>query len=214
MGDKGAFKRLRRYGFSHGYDQSKYTRCVMSICLGKDKAWGDHLTDLLVSSYGVHGTIYYDGRQWLFWTNSSRVFSDLSAYYHPEWNSHFWKVTSPIFEASSTARKAVVRGYFDADGYPNFSKARNQVSLKATSVNRGGIESMKDLLRTIGYGAGIYRRYKSKDVWELCIARHQDVVRFYSHIGFSIVRKQRKLATMLIYKGLLPDWQLNSEGWI
>lgn len=203
MGDKGTFKRLRRYGFYHGYDQGKYTRCVMSICLGKDRAWGDHIAGLLMNSYGVHGTTYYDGCQWRFWTNSSRAFQDISTYYHPEWNSHLWKVTNPIFEASPIARKGVVRGYFDADGYPNFSKVKNQVSLKATSVNKGGVESMKELLGTVGYGAGVYRRYKDQEVWELCIARRQDVVRFYSQIGFSIPRKQRKLANMLISKGLL-----------
>jgi intein-encoded DNA endonuclease-like protein len=100
-------------------------------------------------------------------------------------------------------REGVVRGYFNADGYPNFSKARNQVSLKATTVNKIGADSMRRLLATIGYKSGVYMRYKEDEVWELCIARQEDVVDFYKCIGFSIRRKQNKLRTMLVRKGLL-----------
>ena len=203
MGDKGTFKVQRRHGFYGGYDLSKYTRCAMSVCLGKDKDWGDHLASLLFKSYGVRGSTYLDGHEWRFWSSSTRAFQDLSEYYKPEWNCHSWCVTEPIFSAMPDAKEGVVRGYFDADGYPHFSKARNQVSLKATSTNRLGVESMKKLLATIGYNAGVYRRYSNSEVWELCIARQQDVLRFYVQIGFSIRRKQARLAAMLARKGLI-----------
>lgn len=203
MGDKGVFKIQRRYGFYHGYDLSRYTRCSMSVCLGKDRAWGEHLSGLLMKSFGVHGSTYFDGREWRLWCSSSRAFSDLAKYYSPAWNSHLWRVTRPLFKAHTEVREGVVRGYFNADGYPNFSKARNQVSLKATTVNKIGADSMRRLLATIGYKSGVYMRYKEDEVWELCIARQEDVVDFYKCIGFSIRRKQNKLRTMLVRKGLL-----------
>jgi hypothetical protein len=202
MGDKGTFKVQQRHGFYHGYDLSKYTRCAMSICLGRDREWGAHLAALLMSSYGAHGSTYLDGREWRFWSSSSKAFHDLSQYYHPNWNCHLWRVTKLIFEASPIIKEGVVRGYFDADGYPNFSKARQRVSLKATSVNKLGVQSMKELLKTIGYSPGVYRRYKDAEVWELCIARKDDIVRFYRRIGFSINRKHQKLKDMMTWKGL------------
>ncbi|HLQ06429.1 MAG TPA: LAGLIDADG family homing endonuclease [Nitrososphaerales archaeon] len=108
-------------------------------------------------------------------------------------------MTEPIFEASPLVKERVIRGYFDADGYPNFSKARRQVSVKATSVNKLGVESMKTLLETIGYGPGVYRRYNDAEVWELCIGRRDEVVRFHNRIGFSIHRKQEKLGKMMTW---------------
>jgi len=64
---------------------------------------------------------------------------------------------------------------------------------------------MKKLLGTIGYHPGVYRRYADKDVWELCLARQEDVVSFYRRVGFSIGRKQHKLRSMLLRKGLIDQ---------
>jgi len=202
MGDKGTFKQQQRHGFYHGYDLSRYTRCTISICLGKDKTWGEHMGRLMMDSYGTHGSTYLDGNEWRFWSSSTIAFHDLSQYYDPSWNCHLWRVTRPILEAPPVVKERVARGYFDADGYPNFSKARNQVSVKATSVNKQGVDSMKQLLVTIGYRPGVYRRYNDMDVWELCIGRADDVIRFYNRIGFSIKRKQQKLRRFLLKKGL------------
>jgi hypothetical protein len=203
MGDKGTFKVQRRHGFYRGYDLSKYTRCAMSICLGKDREWGDHLSALMSSSFNVHGSTYLDGREWRFWSSSSRAFRDLAQYYSPDWNCRLWRVGDPFFEAQQTIKEGLVRGYFDADGYPNLNKARQEVSVKAVSVNLEGVRTMKELLSTIGYEPKVYRRYSNADVWELCMARQSDVVRFYECIGFSIERKQRALEFMLREKGLL-----------
>ena len=211
MGDKGVFKIQRRHGFYRGYDLSKYTRCSMSVCLGRDREWGEHISRLMSKSYGVHGTTYIDGREYRFWSSSSRVFHDLANYYSPSWNCHRWRVIEPIFRAPLSVREGVIRGYFSADGYPDFSNARDQVSLKATTVNKPGADSMRRLLETIGFRPGVYRRYKVKDVWELCVARQADVLDFYNRIGFSIARKQTKLRSMLVRKGILGG-KKTSEG--
>ncbi len=203
MGDKGTFKIQHRYGIYNGYDLSKYARCAMSVCLGIDRDWGDHLAGLMMRSYGVHGSTYLDGPEWRFWCSSSRAFRDLARYYSPEWGSHNWRVSQELLGARTRVREGVVRGYFNADGYSNFSKARKQVSLKATSVNYCGLVSMKDLLRTVDYRAAVYRRYKARDVWELTICRQSDVLRFFHQIGFSVRRKQESFAGMLMMKGVL-----------
>src|SRR5579863_1109709 len=54
---------------------------------------------------------YFDGREWRFWSSSSKAFRDLSQYYHPNWNCHRWRVTEPILEASPSVKERVVGGY-------------------------------------------------------------------------------------------------------
>lgn len=197
IGDKGTFKRTRRYGFYKGYDLSKYHRCVISICLGFDFGWGQHISNLVSRSYGLRGSICWDGKEWRFISSSTRIFQDLSRYYDSEWNARSWRVSPILFRASSQIKQGLIRGYFDADGYPKFSEAREKVLVQVNSVNRNGLMDMKRLLQSLGYNPGLYKRYKESNVWELVIIRQGEAIRFLSQIGFSIGRKQTKLETML-----------------
>jgi intein/homing endonuclease len=196
-GDKGVFKKTKRYGFYRGYDLSKYHRYQISICLGKDKDWGRHISDLIFRSYGLRGSICYDKNEWRFHSSSTRVFKDLSMYYNPDWNARRWRINPALLSSSTEIRRRFARGYFDADGYPYFSRARDKVFVQINSVNRNGLEDMRVLLRSLGYNPGLYRRYKKRDVWEVTIQRKSEVIRFYDEIGFSIMRKQEKLRRML-----------------
>jgi len=196
-GDKGVFKRTRRYGFYHGYDLSKYHRYQISICLGKDRDWGQHISDLIFRNYGLRGSICYDKNEWRFHSSSTRVFKDLSSYYDPTWNARKWRINPAVLNSAAPIRRSFARGYFDADGYPYFSKSRDKVFVQINSVNKKGLEDMRELLRSLGYNPGLYRRYKKREVWEVTIQRKSEVIRFYSEIGFSIRRKQGKLRRML-----------------
>ncbi len=196
-GDKGVFKKTRRYGFYRGYDLSKYHRYQISICLGRDKDWGQHISDLIFRTYGLRGSICYDKNEWRFHSSSTRVFKDLSPYYDPSWNARRWRVSPALLGSAAKMRRAFARGYFDADGYPYFSKSRDKVFVQINSVNRQGLEDMRELLQSLGYHPGLYRRYKKREVWEVTIQRKPEVIRFYDEIGFSIRRKQEKLRRML-----------------
>jgi intein-encoded DNA endonuclease-like protein len=105
-----------------------------------------------------------------------------------------------MLEASRECRVAFARGYFDADGYPYFSKSRNSVFVQINSVNYLGLTDMRNLLRSLGYHPGLYKRYKKRQVWEVTIQRKPEVIRFADEIGFSIKRKQAKLRKMLLSK--------------
>lgn len=196
-GDRGAFKKTHSYGHYKGYDASKWVRYVTKVCVGIDKDWGIHLSNLIYREYGINGSIYWDRNEWRLESSSARLFMDLSNYYQQEWNARCWRISPAIFKSALEARRAFVRGYFDADGYPYFSKARNRVFVQVNAVNHSGLTGVKRLLESTGFHPGLYRRYKKRDVWELTIYRKQEVIRFSTEIKFSIKRKQAKLGRML-----------------
>jgi hypothetical protein len=196
-GDKGVFKKTRRYGYYNGYDLSRYHRYQISICLGKDRDWGSHISNLIFRGYGLRGSICYDKNEWRFHSSSTRVFKELSRYYDPSWNARKWRINAELLGSSAEIRRRFARGYFDADGYPYLNKSRKKVLVQINSVNNAGLTDMRELLRSLGYNPGLYRRYKNRDVWEVTIQRKSELIRFLDEIGFSIKRKQQKLRRML-----------------
>ena len=199
-GDKGIIKRTRRYGYYNGYDLSKYHRYQVSICLGKDKDWGHHISNLIFRAYGLRGSVCPDGSDWKFYSSSTRVFKDLSQYYDPEWNARRWRINQAILDSSVVIRRGFARGYFDADGYPYFNKSRNRTLVQINSVNKNGLTDMRGLLQSLGYHPGLYKRYKKRRVREVTIQRKSELIRFLDEIGFSISRKQARLRGMLLRK--------------
>lgn len=196
-GDRGAFKKTHSSGFYRGYDMSKWVRYVTKICVGVDKDWGVHLSNLIFQEYGVRGSLYWDRNEWRLESSSSRLHRDLANYFKQEWNARSWRVSPALFSAPIGVRRAFIRGYFDADGYPYFSKARHHVYVQVNSVNLNGVMDTKRLLESVGFHPGLYRRYKARDVWELTIHRKSEVFRYSTEIKFSIARKQAKLLKML-----------------
>jgi len=51
FGDKSLFGIYPRYRHYKGYDYSRYKQGIVRICLGKDKEWGTHLSDLTFETY-------------------------------------------------------------------------------------------------------------------------------------------------------------------
>jgi len=127
----------------------------------------------------------------------------MTKYYKSEWNAKTWRICREIFESSFRVKESLLRGYFDADGYPYYNKARQQVLVQVNSVNNRGLLDTKGLLLSLNYHPGLYRRYKTKDVWELTIHRNAEVIRFHDEIGFSIGRKQSRLETILERRQLI-----------
>ncbi len=174
-----------------------YTRCQTSICLGEDAEWGRHISELVFRSYGSHGSVYYDRDEWKFASSSTVLFNDLARYYQPKWNARVWRVSPHLSHSPIVTKRRFVRGYFDADGYPNFNKARRKVLVQVNSVNKIGLSDVRNLLKTIGFHPGLYRRYKKREVWELVIHRKSEVNRFLQEVGFAIKRKQSKFQETL-----------------
>lgn len=209
-GDKRVFKQTHGYGFYKGYDLSKYRRYITSICLGADKEWGRRLSGIAFEEFGIRGSIYWDRDEWFLFTSSARLFRGLSPYYSPEWNARKWRISPSIMRSSMKTRRRFVKGYFDADGYPYFNKSRNNVLVQVNSVNKRGLTDLKQLLESMGFHPGLYKRYRTKAVWEVTIQRKQEILRFSREIGFSIARKQRGLLRMINRKW--PCLRGSSEG--
>ncbi len=209
-GDKRVFKQTHGYGFYKGYDLSKYTRYITSICLGADKEWGKRLSGIAFKEFGIRGSIYWDRDEWFLFTSSARLFRGLSPYYSPEWNARKWRVSPAILASSLEARCRFVKGYFDADGYPYFNKSRNKILVQVNSVNNRGLMDVRQLLESMDFHPGLYKRYRDKAVWEVTIQRKQEIVRFSREIGFSIARKQKRLLRMINRKW--PGLIVSSEG--
>jgi hypothetical protein len=211
-GDKRVFKQTHGYGFYRGYDQSKYKRYITSICLGADKEWGKRLSGIAFKEFGIRGSIYWDRDEWFLFTSSARLFRGLSPYYSPEWNARKWRISPAILDSSVAARRRFAVGYFDADGYPYFSKSQNRIFVQVNSVNKRGLEDFKRLLESLGYHPGLYRRYKHREVWQVVIQRKREIFRFTREIGFSISRKQSKLLRMIARKWPSDELIGSSEG--
>jgi len=201
IGDKKLFKKSHRYGHYHGYDLSRYYKCVTSICLGADRDWGYHLSRLILGEYGVRGSIFFSQNEWVFECSSTRLFEDLTQFYEHGWRARTWRLKEIIFDSPEAVRERLVRGYFDADGTPYYNEMRNRLIVRATSVNLAGLQDMKRLLISLGIHPGIYRKASDESSWELDIARLSDLESFRSRIGFSITRKRAKLEEAMRTRG-------------
>lgn len=92
-----------------------------------------------------------------------------------------------------------LRGFFDSEGNvaPHFFQNKAG-SVDAYNTNHGLLEYVRGLLSrhfSICSVIRIKRRSVGKwsDVYRLSIERHNDILKFNDKIGFSIVRKQKKL---------------------
>jgi len=200
FGDKSLFGFYPRYGHYKGTDYSRYKRGVVRISLGKDKEWGQRLSDLTFASYGIRGSVARDTREWVFRIDSGRVVRDLMNWYDPSWDCHTWRVNPQILVASNEAKLGLLRGYCDADGSPVFNKSRQQPLIKIESVNHDGLQEIDRIFQQLGYTSHLWRESKTRGSWGLYLTRFEDIQRFYQEIGFSITRKQTRLSEIINLK--------------
>ncbi len=200
FGDKSLFGFYPRYGNYNGRDYTLYKRGVIRISLGKDKEWGEHLSDLAFAAYGIKGCVSKDTREWVFRIDSARVVRDLMKWYDPTWDCHTWCVQPEILSATNEAKIGLLRGYSDADGSPVFNKSRKQPLIKIESVNYTGLRGICDIFKQLGYNSHLWRESKTRGTWGLYLTHFEDIQRFYQEIKFSITRKQSRLSEVMVLK--------------
>lgn len=83
FGDKSLFGIYPRHGHYKGYDYPRYKQGIIRISLGKDEEWGHHLSDLVFKAYQIKGSVFHDGREWIFRVDSTRVVKDLMRWFNP-----------------------------------------------------------------------------------------------------------------------------------
>jgi DNA endonuclease len=114
-----------------------------------------------------------------------------------------------LLELASTFPREFLRGFFDAEGHVDVAARRAfLVNVGAENSDKVLLSIVKVLLlRAFGIESKIYRKRKSGSLkvirgksfrmrrtsYSLVIMRFQSVKRFQSRVGFSIVRKSRKL---------------------
>lgn len=191
LGDKRRFAIRRRYEVKCGKDQSRYLRGSLEISLGNDLNWGRHLSRLLNNVYGISGSIYRSKREWILEVSSMRVVLDLSKYFSLEWKAKTWRVPKVFFQAPAEIRGALLRGYFDAEGYVQVSPRRIEIH----ASNRDGLSDTRTLLGLLGISSKIYTMRTGRS-WKLHIPAGS-LPKFKTSVGFSIARKQRVLETIV-----------------
>ncbi len=108
-------------------------------------------------------------------------------------------INADLLYLPKTQAAALLRGYFDADGYV---QKRGNVGVSSISLQL--ITDVQKLLLRFGIPSRMRRRKASelnisgvvrntKPYYELIIATREGISRFLSHIGFGINRKQRNL---------------------
>ena len=211
-GDRGAFKETQRPPAVTTSYIPKAGLYVTKVCVGLDREWGHRLSNLVFQDCSHRGSVYWDKNEWRFEARSQELYKHLHQFYRPEWRARTWRISPLLFTFSVEIRRSFIRGYFDADGYPYFSKARNHVYIQVNSVNYHGLADGRRLLESLGFHPGLYRRYKARDVWELTIHRKFELIKFHNEIGFSLSRKQSDLMKMLVRRWPHDFGSRNSEG--
>ncbi len=93
-------------------------------------------------------------------------------------------------------------GYFEADGGVDYSKSKNVLRVRLTSINEHLLLGVKKLLFKLGIGCRIYQEdkisnYGVSKAYVLYVDRHKDVQEFQKHISFTSSRKQDILDKVL-----------------
>ena len=200
LGDKSLFGIYPRYGHYKGYDYSRYKQGITRISLGKDEEWGVHLSNLVLETYGIKGSVLHDNREHIFRIDSARVVKDLMRWFDPSWNCYNWQVHREVYSASDQVKIGLLRGYCDADGSPIFNRSRKQPLIKIESVNHDGLLDVNGIFHKLGYNSHVWRESKTRRTWGLYLTRLEDVRRFHQQIRFSITRKQSRLSDVISLK--------------
>lgn len=103
-----------------------------------------------------------------------------------------------------TITASYVSGFFDADGSVEVSPNGNangfpRVRIDLWNTSLPLIMAIKDFLESIGYHPRIYRtkRERSNPLYDVCIARREEVLRFMREIGSQHPSKQVKFGELL-----------------
>lgn len=155
----------------------------------------DGLTKLFAESfkavYGLDVHVKKDANYYFVYANNKLAVSDLLSL--AKFSSMEWFV--PSFISSKASKIEWLRAYFDCDGY--VSKKYIQVQ----SVNKKGLEQMKDLLLEFGIESKIYSYERKQKSWNtnymLNINGRKKMLKFREKIGFNHRLKKNKLEKIL-----------------
>jgi len=104
-----------------------------------------------------------------------------------------WRVPDFIMEGDEKLITNFLRGFADAEGSVCSRTGRYFGYVELCSINKGGLEQVKSLLRMLGLTHGKIPIYETT----LRIHARLDLQLFYDKIGFSIKRKQKRLHRFL-----------------
>lgn len=87
-----------------------------------------------------------------------------------------------------------LRGFFDSEGCVEVNERR----VKGTSSHLPGLEDISALLRTFGIRFKILRQSKQKSAYDIRIQDRKSVELFAKHMGFTVMRRAKRLRQVLI----------------
>lgn len=155
-----------------------------------DEEFAKEFSDCLKKVYGLYFPYkYYERRNsFVLYASCEIVCNDLLRY--GSYGTFDWRVPKEVKESKDEKIiSSFLRGIFDSEG------STNKSSITMASVNKNGIEDIRELLKKIGIESKIgicNRRYSI-----LWIFRKQRFKIFREKVGFTIKRKKDKLNEIL-----------------
>lgn len=102
-----------------------------------------------------------------------------------------WRVPDFIMKGEFELKRGFLNGFFDGDGYS--CMRGKHVTIGFRSINRSGLEEMKELLASLGIHSEVF----GKKAFDLIIYRLADARQYFSRIGITLTSKRYKFETEL-----------------
>lgn len=97
-----------------------------------------------------------------------------------------WRIPNLIMNGEFELKRGFLNGFLDGDGYSHMRG--KHVTLGFRSVNREGLEDMKELLASLGIHSEVF----GKKVFDLIIYRLADARQYFNRIGITLTSKRHK----------------------
>jgi len=126
---------------------------------------------------------------------SKKTYEDLLKYdSNGKFKTKTWRVPKQIMDSEDERVICLfLRGFLDSEATPR------EYCLEVSSSNKGGLDDIEKLLSKIGIKRFHY--YKDwKNVWKLIFSGKDNLLIIHKKVGFTIERKQKKLAKSTEYK--------------
>lgn len=115
-----------------------------------------------------------------------------------------WRVPDFIMNGSFELKQGFLNGFFDGDGYSTMHQKHVVIGFR--SVNRKGLEDIKELLASLDIHSEIFR----SGPFDLIIYRLADALKYFKLIGITLTSKRHKFGEEL----RLRDATVINRSWL
>jgi len=123
---------------------------------------------------------------------SSKMYDDLTK--NTSFGSRTWSIPIELLNADKTIKAEWLKAFFDCEGNVETTGRHKRVNL--ASVNKKGLEQIRDLLHELGIDSYINGPYGT--AYRLRISKKHNLCKFLETVGFGHPAKQQLLSNIVI----------------